>query len=82
MKGLGDMLAQREIGLHLTDRAIDWLGEEGFDAQYGARPLKRVIQKEVVNVLSKMILASEIEKGKKVYVDEKEGALDFDVKTA
>jgi ATP-dependent Clp protease ATP-binding subunit ClpB len=68
--------------LHLTDRAIDWLGEEGFDAQYGARPLKRVIQKEVVNVLSKMILASEIEKGKTVWIDEREGALTFSVKTS
>ncbi len=82
LQGLSQLLAQREIGLHLTDRAIDWLGEEGFDAQYGARPLKRVIQKEVVNVLSKMILASEIEKGKTVWIDEREGALTFSVKTS
>lgn len=70
---LRELLAQREIEIHFTNDALDYLGQEGFDPQYGARPLKRVIQKEVVNVLSKKILAGEIEKGSSVKVDAFDG---------
>lgn len=70
---LHNLLAQREIDLEFTKEALDYLGEEGYDPQYGARPLKRVIQKEVVNALSKKILAGEIDKGSHVRVDAFEG---------
>ncbi len=66
---LREMLVQKEITLEITNDALDYLGEEGFDAQYGARPLKRFIQKEIVNVLSKKILAGELEKGKTLKID-------------
>ena len=66
---LKQLLAQKEIGLEITDAALDYLGEAGFDPQYGARPLKRVIQKEIVNELSKKILAGEIEKRGTIKID-------------
>ncbi|HRP38552.1 MAG TPA: ATP-dependent chaperone ClpB [Chitinophagales bacterium] len=70
---LHNLLAQREIDLEFTKEALDYLGEEGYDPQYGARPLKRVIQKDVVNALSKKILAGEIDKGCHVKVDAFDG---------
>lgn len=66
---LRDLLAQKEITLEITDNALDYLGEEGFDPQYGARPLKRVIQKEIVNELSKKILSGEVEKNGTIKID-------------
>jgi ATP-dependent Clp protease ATP-binding subunit ClpB len=71
------LLAEKEIGLVLTDKALDWLGEQGYEPQYGARPLKRLIQKEVVNELSKKILSGEVRKGQTVSIDEENGVLIF-----
>jgi ATP-dependent Clp protease ATP-binding subunit ClpB len=74
---LKKLLLQKEITLEITDQALDYLGEQGYEPQYGARPLKRVIQKEIVNELSKKILAGEIEKGGKLKIDEFDGVLVF-----
>jgi ATP-dependent Clp protease ATP-binding subunit ClpB len=74
------LLAEKEIGLVLTDKALDWLGEQGYEPQYGARPLKRLIQKEVVNELSKKILSGEVRKGQTVYINEENGVLIFESK--
>ncbi len=60
---------KQNIPLSITDEAIDWLAQLGFDQQYGARPLKRLIQKRIVNELSKQILAGKVEAGKEVVVD-------------
>ncbi|HMX04953.1 MAG TPA: ATP-dependent chaperone ClpB, partial [Chitinophagales bacterium] len=60
---LADLLAERDIKLKFTPALITWLADEGFDPQFGARPLKRVIQKEIVNTLSKRILAGEVTAG-------------------
>jgi ATP-dependent Clp protease ATP-binding subunit ClpB len=57
------------IQLEYSDYLIDWLAENGFDPQFGARPLKRLIQKQIVNQLSKRILAGDIDKSKPVLVD-------------
>ena len=57
------------IELRFSDYLIDYLAENGFDPQYGARPLKRLIQKEIVNTLSKKILAGEVDKSHPVLVD-------------
>ncbi|HRN56742.1 MAG TPA: AAA family ATPase, partial [Agriterribacter sp.] len=57
------------ITLDFTDYALDFLAENGYDPQFGARPLKRLIQKEIVNPLSKRILAGDIDKAKPVLVD-------------
>ncbi len=69
LRDLKQLLAQKEILLEVTDNALDYLGEEGFDPQFGARPLKRVVQKEIVNQLSKKILAGEIEKRGTIRID-------------
>ncbi|MBL7801222.1 MAG: AAA family ATPase [Chitinophagales bacterium] len=74
------LLVEKEIGLVLTDKALDYLGEQGYEPQYGARPLKRLIQKEVVNELSKKILSGEVRKGQTVYINEENGVLIFESK--
>jgi ATP-dependent Clp protease ATP-binding subunit ClpB len=71
------LLKDKEMNLELTDKALDWLGEQGFDPQYGARPLKRLIQKEIVNQLSKLILSGTARKGQTITVSEKGGELSF-----
>jgi ATP-dependent Clp protease ATP-binding subunit ClpB len=72
---LQDQLAAQGIQLEFTDYALDYLVEHGFDPQYGARPLKRVIQKEIINLLSKKIIASEIDKSKPVLIDVFDGVV-------
>lgn len=60
LKGVIKMLAQQQITLDATPEAIDYLAQKGYDPQYGARPVKRVIQREVLNQLSKEILAGKV----------------------
>ncbi|MFN6336063.1 MAG: ATP-dependent chaperone ClpB [Sphingobacteriales bacterium] len=68
-----------ESGIHMefTDYTIGYLAENGFDPQFGARPLKRLIQKEIVNSLSKRILAGDIDRERKVVVDVFDGVVVF-----
>ena len=63
------MLSKQHIDIELTDKAVDALADRGYDPHYGARPVKRVIQKTVVNELSREILAGSIDRDKKVTVD-------------
>ena len=69
LKNLVKLVAENGINLEFSDYAIDYLAENGYDAQYGARPLKRLIQKEIVNKLSKKILAADIDKNRPVLID-------------
>jgi ATP-dependent Clp protease ATP-binding subunit ClpB len=69
LNNLKHLVAESGIELVFTDYAIDFLAEQGFDPQFGARPLKRLIQKEIVNQLSKRILAGDIDKSHPVLVD-------------
>jgi ATP-dependent Clp protease ATP-binding subunit ClpB len=69
LEQLKEMVAQSGIDLRFSDYAIDYLSEQGFDPQFGARPLKRLIQKEIVNQLSKRILAGDVDKTQPVLVD-------------
>ncbi len=62
-------VASAGITFTVTDEAVDWLGQLGFDPQYGARPLKRVLQKKVLNELSKKILSGEVAKNSRVLLD-------------
>ena len=62
-------MAESGIQLEFSDYALEFLGEQGFDPQFGARPLKRLIQKEIVNTLSKRILAGDIDRTRPVLVD-------------
>lgn len=65
------------LQLQYTDYLVEYLAENGFDPQYGARPLKRLIQKEIVNKLSKRILAGDVDKSKPVLVDVFDGVVVF-----
>ena len=69
LNNLKKLVSESGIELVFTDYAIDFLAEQGFDPQFGARPLKRLIQKEIVNQLSKRILAGDIDKSHPVLVD-------------
>jgi ATP-dependent Clp protease ATP-binding subunit ClpB len=72
-------LAERHIALELTDQAREYLAAAGYDPQYGARPLKRAIQKELETPLGKLLLKGEVSDGQKVIVDREgaRGALKF-----
>jgi len=69
LKGLTNLLIQKEITLEATEHAKNALAEKGFDPEFGARPVKRVIQKEVLNLLSKEILAGKISNQSRVILD-------------
>ncbi len=69
LQGLKSLVSRSGIDLEFTDYALKFLAEQGFDPQFGARPLKRLIQKEIVNQLSKRILAGDVDKSKPVLVD-------------
>jgi ATP-dependent Clp protease ATP-binding subunit ClpB len=69
LESLKQQLLTQGINLHFTDYALDYLVQRGFDPQYGARPLKRVIQKDIINLLSRKIIGGEIDKTKPVLID-------------
>jgi ATP-dependent Clp protease ATP-binding subunit ClpB len=77
LKNLQDLVANNGIHIDFSDYLIDYLAENGFDPQFGARPLKRLIQKAIVNQLSKKILAGEVDKQKPVLVDVFDGVVVF-----
>ena len=77
LNGLKKLVANSGIQLQFSDYALEFLAEQGFDPQFGARPLKRLIQKEIVNQLSKRILAGDIDKSKPVLVDVFDGVVVF-----
>ena len=63
------LAAKNDINLSFSDEAIQFISDEGFDPQFGARPIKRVIQKKVLNELSKQILAGKIQNGDTMVMD-------------
>jgi ATP-dependent Clp protease ATP-binding subunit ClpB len=72
---LQKLLEERKIGLNVDEAAKIWLGNTGYDPVYGARPLKRVIQRELQNPLASMLLAGKIKEGDTVEVTVREGRL-------
>ena len=72
-------LHAQDIQVEFTTAGIDWLAEHGYQPEFGARPLRRVIQREVDNRLSRMLLENAISPGQKVTVDARDGQLAFDV---
>ncbi len=70
MKRVADMLEPQGIQLQVTDQAINYLAQEGYDPDFGARPVKRAIQNLVLNDLSRKILADQIDRQKPIIVDE------------
>ena len=83
IKDLEGRLAERKIGLELSEKAKSWLSKEGYDPVYGARPLRRVIERYVENPLSSKVLRGELKEGDTVKVDiDKENKLTFKNKAA
>ena len=77
LQGLKQLVAQTGIQLQFSEYVLDFLSENGYDPQMGARPLKRLIQKEIINQLSKRILAGDIDKSIPVLVDVFDGNVVF-----
>jgi ATP-dependent Clp protease ATP-binding subunit ClpB len=71
------LLADRRMTLSIDPAALHWLGERGYDPVYGARPLKRVIQKELVDPIAKKLLAGELKDGQVIEVHAGDGALEI-----
>jgi ATP-dependent Clp protease ATP-binding subunit ClpB len=82
MVRLAKLLEDRKITLVLDRSARDWLAEKGWDPAYGARPLKRVIQKSVQDPLAELILAGQVKDGDKVTISEGKQGLTFNGKLA
>ncbi len=77
LKGISTMLADKDIVFDTTDEAINALGEKGYDPQFGARPVKRVIQREILNKLSKELLAGKIKANTTILLDAFDGEFVF-----
>ena len=77
LDGLQKMVAVNGITLHYSKYLLEFLAEQGYDPQFGARPLKRLIQKQIINSLSKRILVGDIDKSKAVLVDVFDGVVVF-----
>lgn len=71
LRGLEKRLSERHIELNITDKAIKWLGDNGYDAAFGARPLKRLITSAVEDKIADLILTGSIGEGSTVYIDVK-----------
>jgi ATP-dependent Clp protease ATP-binding subunit ClpC len=71
------MLHAQSITVEFTNAAVDWLAERGFEPEYGARPLRRTIQREVDNHLSRLLLDGRVSEGDRLTVDVTDGRLDF-----
>ncbi len=82
LRELAERLAERNVGIVLSDAAKDYLAHEGFDPAYGARPLKRLIQKEIQDVLALKLLEGEFSEGQTVEVGAGDGGLTFAVVAA
>jgi ATP-dependent Clp protease ATP-binding subunit ClpB len=77
LQRLMKLLADRKITLKLDDAAKDWLGKKGYDPAYGARPLKRVIQKYVQDPLAEMLLEGKVHDGETVKISAGKDGLTF-----
>ncbi|MUP38490.1 ATP-dependent chaperone ClpB [Labilibaculum euxinus] len=71
------MLLKNEISIELSEKAVSYLGNVGFDPQFGARPIKRVLQREVLNELSRQILSESIAPNQNILIDAEENGLVF-----
>ena len=71
------VLASNGIELHYTDAAVSWIAEAGYDPEFGARPVRRVIQHNVLNELSKSILSGSVDRSSVITLDAKDGKLLF-----
>lgn len=77
---LSQTLAEQGVHLEVSEEAVGWLAEAGFDPQFGARPIKRVIQRKILDELSKAILSGKVQRDSKVFIDLKGDMLTFENK--
>ena len=77
LKSVTKMLALQNITMDATPEAIDYLSKKGYDPQFGARPVKRVIQREILNELSKEILSGKVNTNSIILIDSFDGKLVF-----
>jgi ATP-dependent Clp protease ATP-binding subunit ClpA len=82
LRQLRERLDERELKLELTDVARDWLVEHGYDNDFGARPLRRLIQRKLENKLAREVLAEAYQPGDAIRVDVSEDALTFQTERA
>lgn len=75
LEDLKQRVARQGLQLEFSDYALDYFSEQGFDPQFGARPLKRLIQKDIINLLSKKIISGELDKSKAVLIDVFDGVV-------
>ncbi len=76
-KHIQERLLKNRIDIRITDEALDWLADKGFDQVYGARPLKRLLQKSILNELSKGILSEKVSSNDKILIDLHDGEISF-----
>ena len=74
---LAAQLKEQGLQLKASERAVDYLAEAGYDPQFGARPVKRLIQREILNQLSKALLSGEVDKGQDITIDVEKGNIVF-----
>lgn len=77
LDGVVRMLKGNGVDLKFEDEAVNWISQMGFDPEFGARPVKRVIQRMVLDPLSRQLLAGTIDKSKSIIIDMRDGQLDF-----
>ena len=77
LNGIQKMLAENGVHLEITDNALQFISDEGYDPQFGARPVKRAIQRYVLNDLSKAIISGNVKNDRPITVDYKEGKVMF-----
>ncbi|PXV68778.1 ATP-dependent Clp protease ATP-binding subunit ClpB [Dysgonomonas alginatilytica] len=77
LEGLVKLLKGNGVRLEFSDEAISWIAHKGYDPEFGARPVKRVIQRQVLDTLSKRLLAQSVDKSTPITVDIKDGELEF-----
>lgn len=77
LEGLVKLLRGNGVRLEFSDEAVSWIAHKGYDPEFGARPVKRVIQRQVLDTLSKRLLAQSVDKSNPITVDVKDGELEF-----
>lgn len=77
INGIASLLREKGVELTFTDAALDYLCSKGYDISYGARPVKRLLQKELVNELATKIISGEIARDGNILIDARDGKLLF-----
>jgi ATP-dependent Clp protease ATP-binding subunit ClpB len=77
LKNLESTLSKKDIGIEISKEAKEWISKNGYDPIYGARPLKRLIQREIQNQLAKMLISGDLKDGGIIKTELKDGKLKF-----